>query len=760
MNVGARSPARLRVVLAIAGVNEEVTVGTGGNQPSVNQDENLNTIRVDRAALDNLPTLGGDVLGALAPFLDPAAAGTGGTSIVVDGMETSEVGVSSSAIQEIRINQNPYSAEFARPGRNRFEVVTKPGGSEYHGTFNLLFRDYRLEARNAFARERPPEHRRIFEGFLSGPLGDDKRTSFIVSANRREEDLQAIVFALTPAGSARENFANPQRTTEFSFRVNRQVSARNTISVRYEFLDDRVDGSGVGAFDLPETGFNLTNREHHFYYNQQTQASPNLVNNLSVRTGTHDAFTRSLRSGVPRVVVLDAFTGGSAQADRRDTENHVQITDIMSWARGRHFVKVGVNVPDISRRGSSDRANFEGTYFFSSLEEFAAARPFSFTARRGEPHLVFWQLEYGVFVQDEVRVRQNLSIFGGLRYDWQNYLGDRNNFAPRVSFAYAPGKTTRTILRGGAGLFYERTGQRPIADALRFDGARLRQFIIANPAYPLAADALVNAQPSSLIRFAPNIKAPYTYQHSLAVERQLAQQTSLTVTYTGARGINLFRSRDVNAPVFPTFQRLDPTAGVVRQIESGGYQRSHAVELQLRGQINQFFNGIAQYTLASTRNNTGGINWLPADNYDLRPEYGRADFDERHRFNFVGTLKAGAWLNFGAILTVASGRPYNLTTGRDDNRDTFTLDRPARIRRNTLQGPAQATFDARWSRELYLQPKKRDKGASLTFSIDAFNLLNRVNYTNFVGNLSSPFFGQSVAARPARRMQLSVRFKF
>lgn len=189
-------------------------------------------------------------------------------------------------------------------------------------------------------------------------------------------------------------------------------------------------------------------------------------------------------------------------------------------------------------------------------------------------------------------------------------------------------------------------------------------------------------------------------------------------------------------------------------------RRTHALEFQLRGRLTGFFDGLAQYTLAKSDNNTGGIDWLPANHYDLRREYGAADFDERHRFNLAGTFKAGAGFNLGALFTFSCGRPYSLTTGTDDNRDTFATNRPAGVPRNTLRLPAQAALDLRWSREFYLQKQKRDKGASLTFGVDGFNVFNRVNYAAYVGNLRSPLFGQPVAARAARRVQLNLRLKF
>jgi hypothetical protein len=761
--VGAKLPAPLEIVLAIADVREEIAVREKPNQVNTNPDENLDVIKLDREALNNLPILGNDVVAALANLLDASSIGSGGPTVIVDGLETTKR-VRASMIKEVRINQNPYSAEFARPGRGRIEVITKPGEPEYHGEFNFIFRDSRLEARNAFALERAPEQRRIFEGTLTGPIGHAKGTSFLFGVNREEEDLQSVVFASTPAGVIAANVANPNRDTELSFRIDHQISKKTTFSIRYEFTFDSTGNGGVGGFNLPEVATNSNGREHQLFFTHRQIISSSLINELTLRAGSDNNATRSERPGVPRLVVPDAFTGGGSQADRRSSENHVQLNEIFSWNHGKHFVKSGVNIPDISRRGLSDRTNFGGTFSFSTLEDFVNNRPFLFSANQGDGYLVFWQKEFGLFVQDNILVRPNFSIAPGLRYDKQNYLGDKNNFSPRLSFAFAPDKKRKTVLRGGAGIFYDRTGAGPIGDRLRFNGQRLRQVNITDPGYPdpFSSGGTLATQPSSVVRFAPDLRSPYTLQFSMGVERQLAKSLTATATYINIRGIKLFRSRDINAPLPPFVRRPDPTIGILRQVESTAHSQAHALELMLRGTISRFFNGTIQYNLGRAYNNTGGINSRPADNYDLTSEWSRADFDERHRFNLLGTIKAGEWFNLGMTLALTSGRPYSLTTGRDDNRDNLANDRPVGVPRNSLQGPGSATLDVRWAKEFRLKEtkKKDDEGPAITIAVAAFNLLNRTNYAGFVGNLSSPFFGLPVASRPARRTQLILGFKF
>ncbi|HEY7547138.1 MAG TPA: TonB-dependent receptor, partial [Blastocatellia bacterium] len=615
---------------------------------------------------------------------------------------------------------------------------------------------------NAFATERPPEQRRIFEGNLTGPLGNGKTTSFLFGVEREEEDLQSVVFASTPAGIVSQNVANPNRETEFSFRLNHQAGKNTVFSIRYEHAFDSTRNDGVGGFNLPEVAADSKGRDRELYFNLRRIISTNLISEFTLRLESERESTRALRGGVPRIVVIDAFTGGSSQADEVRTENRVQMNEILSWNHAKHFIRFGLNIPGISRRGYSDHTNFGGTFFFSTLEDFADNRPFLFSVNQGDGRLVFWQRDFGLFVQDNIRVRPNLSFAFGLRYDRQSHLGDNNNFSPRLSFAFSPDDKRKTVLRGGIGIFYDRTGIGPIRDRLRFDGRRLRQVSISDPGYPdpFSAGGTPETEPSNIVRFAPGIRAPYTIQFNFGVERQLGKSLTATVNYINTRGVKLFRSLNINAPLPPSYtEQPDPTIGVLRQIESSAHSQAHALEFLLRGKVGRFFNGTVQYTVGRVYNNASGINSLPADNYDLTGEWSRAEFDERHRFNLLGTIKAGDWFDLGLTLSLTSGRPYSLTTGRDDNRDTVASDRPRGVHRNSLQGPGAATLDVRWSKEFHLK-RKKEEGPTIKVGLDAFNVLNRTNYTGFVGNLSSPFFGLPVESRPARRLQLLLGFEF
>ena len=757
-----RQPVPSLVIrLKLAALKEELTVVERERQVSAAPGQDAAAISVERTMLDNLPVLDSNYLSVLSRFLEPGTPGDAGASLIVDGMESRNVGVTPSAIQEIRFNNNPYTVEYPRWSRRRIEVITKSSADSFHGTFNILARDYHFNARDPLAPERPREQRRIFEGSLFGPVGKSRSTSFLLSGARENEDLVTVVFAQGPLGPINENVPAPQVNTVASLRISRQWNDKQASFWQINFQDRWQNYVGAGGTTLAEAATQNRFREDEFIFNHRAVVTPKLLSQFRILLGR---FWSPVNSNLdaPKLIVTDSFTGGGAQADRLTTEFHTSITWLLTQTAGRHTFKYGFNVPDWSRRGLRDETNQMAAFSFASLAEFEASRPFAAVLQRGDPKVVFIEKNVGAFFQDEWQVRPNISIAGGLRYDWQNYFGDTNNIQPRLAVAYSPDRARKWVLRAGAGFFFDRSGPVPIWDILRFDGVHLRRYVVSGasiPVNPPVADG--PGVPTSIHQLEPAIQLPGVVQFGASLERQLTKKSLLAITYIGTRGARQFRSRDANAPLPPSFSdRPNPAVNVLRQIESAGRMVGNSVEVTVRGDIAPRVNGMVQYVFGRTMTDTGGLNWYPADSFAPRGEWGRADTDRRHQFNFLGTVSLHQWLNFGVSASASSGPPFNITTGGDANRDGMAIDRPPGVTRNTGRGPETILLDLRWYRQFRLKPTKRDKSPSLTVSVDAFNLLNRVNYQNFVGALASPFFGQAVAALPARRIQFGLRFQF
>ena len=772
LKLGSRTASPLRVVLPIAEQNEVVNVAGSDVSLVVTTDvsENQNANNLDRSALDRVPVFDRDYISMLSRFLDDSTIGTNGVSLIVNGIEANGPGVTPSAVQEVRINQNPYSARFARPGRARLEIITKGGTPAYHGSVNFLFRDAVFDARNTFAAGKPPEQRQFYEGSLTGPIGESKKTSFLLSLEWDKDNNQAAVVAIGPNNVAiNENVPQAMRHFFGSGRVFHDFNDKNHFWIGYSFEHQSNNNVGAGGNVLPEAATNTRFLEHEINVSYRHIFSPMWVNQLQFLVGHYDVPTFSLNEN-PQIVVSGFFTGGGAQADARRTEYHFDGTEFLTYVNGNHQLLFGVDIPDISRRGMDDFTNMAGTYTFASLADFQANKPGTFLIQKGNGHVVFLERVLSGFIEDTIRLKPNLSVSLGLRYYWQNYFhDDPNNLAPRLGFAWAPTKNSKTVVRGGAGVFYDRSGPRPIGDLLHFNGVNLLRFILSNPqnapflfSYPVTPAQLAGA-PTSVVMLDPRLRIPYTVQYSMGIERQVTAKSTFSATYIGSRGIDLFRSRDINAPPPPNFvARPNPNLGQERQIESEGYQKSNSLELTFRGRPSRFFAGQVQYTLGKTYNNTSGITYFPGNSYFAAADWARSDNDRRHKFDLLGSTEIAKYFSVGAALSLYSGKPVNVTTGADDNHDGIYNDRPilpAVFARNTMHGPGLINLDLNLEHD-FLFVKGKKEGPALTVGLNAFNVLNHQNDATYVGVLSSVYFGKAVSALPPRRMQLNLQFKF
>jgi hypothetical protein len=424
----------LRIVLSVAATQEEVSVGASesSNQVSTEISQNQNSNSLDRNALDRLPVFDQDYITTLSRFLDADATGSNGITLVVNGVEANGPGVTPSAVQSVKINQNPYSALFSRPGRARIEITTAGGTPKIHGAANFLYRDSLFDARNPFALLKPGEQRTYYEGSLTGPLSRNKKTTFLLALDRDSDNQQAVVVAAGPNGPVNANIPNPTHHYFLSGRVFHDYGEANQLWVGYSYEHRTVANMGVGGTVLPEAGTNTLFFEHEINVGHVYVFSPKLLNQLHFLVGHFDNQTHSLNEN-PQIIVSGSFTGGGAQADARRTEYHLDATDIVTYTTARQEIKFGIDIPDISRRGFDDFTNQAGTYSFASIGDYSANRPFSYLVQRGQGHVTFLEKTVAGIFEDNIRLKPNLSVSVGVRYYWQNYFRDiAHNFAPRV----------------------------------------------------------------------------------------------------------------------------------------------------------------------------------------------------------------------------------------------------------------------------------------------------------------------------------------
>lgn len=753
----AETPApALRIRLELAAVTAEITV-TDEDLEAPSAAGNRSAIRVGQHWLDSLPVQDGDLLAVPSLFLNPGTVGFGGPQIIVDGEVSSNLDFPTSGIKRIYVNNNPYSAEFGSPGGGRIEVVTQNGSPHhYHRKASVILQNSALNARDAFARARPTTQRSIFEGAFDGPLRGERLT-FLLAGRYFKHNESAVVNAQTPADRLVENVATPKRGWRLFGRMDLRWRPTHTLRLNYKFKDTSAQHQGVGGFNLPEHGTDAFDREHKVTFSESSIFSSNTTNDIRV-SFKREWQTVSSLTDRPAVIVLDSFSSGGAQISKQRRDSAVSVQEVASLVRGKHTLHFG---GDARLRSFliTDASNFGGTFLFSSLSTFLQNRPFLFQVNRGNPRVSFAQNEFAYFLQDEIRLRPDFSISLGWRHELQSNLADYTNFAPRLTAVYAPGNR-QTVFTLGAGAFYERQPALLTHQSLLLDGLRIRQAVIENPSFPMPSNpGGVSFPTPSIVRLAPGIRAPYLAQTSFGVERRLGAEGSyLAVEYELLRGLRLFRTRNVNAPLPGPGLRPDPNFININQFESSGKSRGHSLRITWNMAVLRNLDFLSQYTLSRIKDDTDGPLSLPANNYDLRSEYGRADFDRLHNFTFVGMYRLPRRAKIGAIAHLASGIPFNITTGFDDNGDTVANDRPPGVGRNTGKGPGLASLDVRLSKKIRFGRDRHWPRPEIR--LDAFNVLNQVNFTHFVGTLASPFFGRANSAYPARQLQLSLKLEF
>ncbi len=785
----AKPPALVRVVLPIASVATNVEVNADANEDLTSTESNSDASTLTTQDLKALPIFDNDYVTAMGAFLDSNVTSTGGSGLMVDGVEANRATVSASAVQEVQINQDPYSARYYNPGRGQMEIMTKSAADNYHGQFNFYFRDSALNAQNALAPSKPFEQRRIYEGHATGPIPHAKRSSFLASFNRAEEDKETVVSAnlaptpTNPSGAYNANVPAPTRDTEFSTRAGHQFGDRYSSYVQYSYEDWTGQNQGVGGQVLAPGGYNDEYREDDLTTHLDAIYSASLLNQVSL-VGEHTANRNSNAVEGPRISLPGDFVSGSAQNDSFGTEYNFRFSDVLSWTRGRQLVKAGIGIPHMSRRAYDDHTNELGSYTFgptlaadgvtvleTTFQNYAANLPTAFSENTGDTHFIYHQQEMGAFVQDQMKINNRFSVTPGIRYDWQNFLAtDRLGFSPRASFAWVLDQASKTIVRGGGGIYYDRFGSSSLLDLVRYENARRRSIVVAlNPSalptsgcVPIGQCVTLAAQPPNLAQLTSNPKLPYEEEYGLSVERQLGERATGTVSVYTTRGIHMFRSVDVNAPTQQSGYALrpNPVYGRIRQMQPASFYEGSGMDIAYRGRLNKYFSGFGRYTWSHYESNTGGIYWFPQNQFAPNDEWSNSSYDRRHQLNMYAMLHPEGVLNLAVGIFASTGTPWTVLTGTDDYGDSLFNTRPEDVGRNTETNPSNVDLDVRWGHDFAVTANKADESPHIGFSAGAFNVLNHVNGSGIDQVDTSSDFGKITAAAPARRLQLGMRLEF
>lgn len=765
VQVAAGQREAFDITLEVTIEQAEVTIAS---EPPVSTDpeNNAGAIVLRGADIEALPEDPDELTEALQALAGPSAGPNGG-QIFVDGFTGGRLPPRES-IREVRINSNPFSAEYDRLGFGRIEILTKPGTDKFRGQASFSFNDESLNSRNPFALERAPFQSRQFGGNLSGPI-ISKKASFFFDFERRQVDDNDIINAQILDSSLNItpfvlSVLTPQTRTTFSPRFDYALNASNTLVGRYTYTRSERENAGVGDFNLLSRAYNTSTSQHSFQLTETAILTPSVINE------TRFQFVRSSReqegdNSLPGIRVLDAFTGGGSSVGLSfNKETRWELANNTSWALKNHALKFGVRLRHISLNDVSSN-NFAGTFTFAggdapqldannqvvldgagqpvvvpitSIERYrrtllfqqqglssAQVRalgggPTQFTIAGGNPEAGISQLDFGAFVQDDWRVRPDFTLSLGLRYEAQTNINTGLNFAPRISFAWSPGaggqRQPKTVIRGGFGIFYDRVSEDLSLQANRFDGVNQQQFLVTDPLTlglsQFTLDGVTNvptvetltafARPQTTWRMSDDLQAPYTIQSSISLERQLPGNWTFSATFINSRSLHLLRARNINAPLPGTFIPGLPSSGVrplgnlsnIYEYESSGRLNQNQLLLGIGNRLNRTFSIFARYSLGKAESDTDGSASFPANQYDLSSEWGRASFDVRHRFIVGGTINAPWGVRLSPLIMLTSGRPFNITTGRDTNGDSLFTERPAFATDLTKPGVIVTRFGA------------------------------------------------------------------
>ncbi|MES1258674.1 MAG: carboxypeptidase regulatory-like domain-containing protein, partial [Acidobacteriota bacterium] len=534
--------ATLDIPLAVAAHKQEITVQeTVGPVVTTDPSQNASALVMHGDDLEALADDPDDLQADLEALAGPAAGPNGG-QIYIDGFSGGDAPLpSKDAIREIRVNQNPFSPEYDSIGFGRIEILTKPGADRFRGGTYFNYGNDALNSRNPYAPEKAPFSLKEYGGNVGGPMS--KNSSFFADVDKRDIDNGGIINAITldPATLAVVNpysqtFSNPLRRLRFSSRADYQLNQSNTLIFRYTLNRDEIGNAGVGNFNLATQGYKSLAKEHAFEATETAVLSATVVNETHFQF-RHQNSTQGAADTDPAIIVSNSFNGGGASSGIHDyIHHHYEVQNYTTIASGRHAVKFGIRLRAVDIQDTS-RQNFNGAYTFggayapvldaanmpvspgivcqanapsagcatiSSIEQYRRTLLFrkmglpaaqvrllgggatQFSINAGDPFIHAGGYDAGLFVGDDWRIRPNLTLSLGLRYETQDNIGDHADWAPRLGFAWAPGGSSTTsgpkfVIRGGFGIFYDRFSEQNVLLAQRFNGKSQQQYVVLSP---------------------------------------------------------------------------------------------------------------------------------------------------------------------------------------------------------------------------------------------------------------------------------------
>jgi hypothetical protein len=720
VRIAAGQGQRLDVSLSIQTEQQQVQVSGDTPSVSVDPDSNVSAVVLTGKDLDALSDDPDELSSELTALAGPAAGPSGG-QIYIDGFTGGQL-PPKSAIRAIVINQNPFSAQYDRPGYGRIEVLTKPGTDKLHGQLFVNSSASAFNTANPFALNQPPYHTLQYDGNVSGALG--KKTSFFFSFDRRNIQDNSIVNANVPyvpdpatcgpeGGTVVETSGTlcslavpyPQTRTDISPRIDYQLTPTQTLTVRYSYYQDTRNNSGLGRnpFVLPSQGYDTNEVENRIQVSDSQVYGAKFINNTRFQY-IHDANDQTPQVVAPAINVLQNFAGGGSPTGKiRDTQEEYELQNYASLALASHYIRFGGRLR-YNQDTNYSNANFQGTYTYSNLNAYLAGKPSQFSITTGTPTQKASVTDIGLYAEDDWKVRPNFTVSYGLRFETQNHIHNKINFAPRVALSYGiggGGKPPKTVLRAGYGIFYNRFTYDLLLNANRYslDQQGQVQTIQPNPnGTPPDSTREESAALPTFYRTQPGLNAPASIEAGTGIEHQVNKNVSVSATYLYSRGIHQLLSRNIDAPL-PDGTRpalgLCPSNPIgaapgtpcnIYEYDSLGAFKEHQIFLNLNVAYGRKLTFTGFYIYSKANSDTGGPGYHPSNQYDIKQDYGRQYFDVRNRVFAFANYSAPLGFRISPFLSASSGAPFNIQLNQDNNGDSFFNDRP--VFASSLSNPA------------------------------------------------------------------------
>ncbi|MFT4114352.1 TonB-dependent receptor domain-containing protein [Silvibacterium sp.] len=738
VTVAAGQSKQVDVALEIAVEKQQVVVNEDTPTVSVDPTNNANSLVLKGADLDALSDDPDELSNELTALAGPGAGPNGG-QIYIDGFTAGEL-PPKSAIREIRINQNPFSAQYDKLGYGRIEILTKPGTDKFRAQFMAQGDPSQLNTGNPFDKNIPDYYSYQYNGTISGPIS--KNASYFVSAEHRSIQDDSIVDAYRLAGEVNGDFAagiytnaadyntvsfndalvTPQGRTNISPRIDLQLGASNTLSVRYQFYDNSEKNEGIGQFSLRDQGYNTSSTEHTVQISDTQILSDKVINETRFQF-LRDYSKTTPASDTPETAVsgLETF-GGYADQTANDHTLHYELQNLTEIALKTHAINFGGRLR-YARDANTSNASFNGLFTFggnqcsstdtdctttTAAEAYgntirglgtgetwaqiraAGGGPSQLTLSYGSPNIVASLTDVGLYYQDDWRAKKNLTLSYGVRWESQSGISDKNDWAPRLGFAWGlgkKGKQSKTVLRGGYGFFYDRFQLAEILQAKRLNenaDSPQKEAVIADPscysAVSITSTDLASCESTgatssktAVYQIAPNLHAPVTQQAAFGLEQQLTKSSTISFTYINSLGNHQLITRNANAPQVAGYNAADPN---VYQYYSEAVFKQNQLMTNFNARFTPTFSIFGFDSVSWANSDSSGVSGNPSNSANLKQDYGRAAFDVRNRLFLMGSYMAPWQVRLSPFVVLQTGTPFNITTGQDNNGDSFFNDRP------------------------------------------------------------------------------------